>query len=98
MANLSRPLLVIIIFILVVLGLNTSNQGLGSLTAENRKPILGVNRDHDAVNLVFLGENRAFNKDKLSTNVTLQKTLDIIRDGYYYFHRIWRIFYAVFIF
>jgi hypothetical protein len=98
MASISRSLLIIIVFILVVLGLNTSNKAIGSLTMENRKPVLGISRDHNTVNLVFLGVNRSFDKDKLSNNVTLLKTYDITRDGYLYLYRIWRIFYAVFIF
>lgn len=44
MASISRSLLIIIVFILVVLGLNTSNQGIASLTMENRKPVIGINR------------------------------------------------------
>ncbi|MEN6460647.1 MAG: hypothetical protein ABFC94_04655 [Syntrophomonas sp.] len=98
MANINRSLLVIIVFILVVLGLNTSNEGIGSLTMENRKPVLDINRDHDTVNVVLLGDNLNLERDELSNNVTLRKTYDVARDGYSYLHRIWRIFYAVFIF
>lgn len=98
MASISRSLLIIIVFILVVLGLNTSNQGIASLTMENRKPVIGINRDHNAVNFVFMGVNRSFDKDELANNVILLKTYDAARDGYQYLFRIWRIFYAVFIF
>lgn len=98
MTRIGRPLLVIIVFILVVLALNTSNEGIGSLTMENRKPVLGIDRQKDTVNVIFLGENRGLNKDGLSNNVTWRKTYDAVRDGYFYLQRIWRIFYAVFIY
>jgi hypothetical protein len=98
MIRVSRPLLVILVFILVVLGLNTSNEGIGSLTMENRKPVLSIARDQDSVNVIFLGENHGMDKDGLSNNVTIRKTYDVARDGCIYLKRIWRIFYAVFIY
>ena len=47
LARMLKPLFTIIILFLVVLGLNTSNQGINQVSGESRKPVFNVFwRDH----------------------------------------------------
>ncbi|MGI5921047.1 MAG: hypothetical protein ACOX6I_04860 [Syntrophomonadaceae bacterium] len=98
MARINQLLLVLTVIILVVLGLNTSNQGIGSLTAETRKPVIGLNHDNGFIKLTWTEKTYELGRDELSSHPTVGTILDKVRQGYYYLCRIWRIFYAVFIY
>ncbi len=52
-----RFLIVIILVLLVIIGLNTSNNGINRLTQEHRGPVLGVKLQHNQVMLQFLSRD-----------------------------------------
>jgi hypothetical protein len=66
-----RFLLVLTIVILVILGLNTSNQGINSLTLEARKPVIGWQYQGDNFNIFALGETHSYDKKEAEKNIIL---------------------------
>ncbi|MDD4170972.1 MAG: hypothetical protein PHQ94_01900 [Syntrophomonas sp.] len=69
MLRLYRTSLVLAILVLVILGLNTSTQGMNSLTLNNQKPVLGFETDDDEVNVFTLGESHSYNKQQVVRNI-----------------------------
>ena len=62
-----RYLLVLALLILVILGLNTSNQGINSLTMEARKPVIGLQTEGDKVSIFTLGESHVVTRQGVVT-------------------------------
>ena len=71
MARLYRPLLVLTILILVILALNTSNQGINSLTLEARQPVIGWQNQGDKLNIFALGETHSYDKREAGKDIML---------------------------
>ncbi len=71
MARLYRSLLVLTILILVILGLNTSNQGINSLTLDARKPVIGWQAQGDKLNIFALGETHSYDKQEAREDIVL---------------------------
>lgn len=71
MARLYRPLLVLTILILMILGLNTSNQGINSLTLDARKPVIGWQAKGDNFNIFALGETHSYDKRAAGGDIML---------------------------
>lgn len=74
MTKISQVFIVFSLFLLIITGLNVCNQGLNSLTQENRKPVLSLhlNSDSDQVSVFTLGKEYNYSqsnweqeKDKL---------------------------------
>ncbi|MEN6348528.1 MAG: hypothetical protein ABFD08_03890 [Syntrophomonas sp.] len=99
MQKIYRAMLVALLFGLVILGLNTSNQGINRLTMENRGPVMGLNIDSKDINVQFLSENYAIPRDKLLVDKEemkngLQVVIERVKN---HFIKIWVIFKAVFL-
>ena len=71
MAKSYRPLLVLTILILVILGLNTSNQGINSLTLDARKPVIGWQNQGDKLNVFALGETHSYDKREAGKDIMM---------------------------
>lgn len=90
MAKISHIFIVLFLLLLIVTGLNVCNQGINSLTQENRKPILSFQLDgeSDQVSVFTLGqeynyskENWELEKDRILRKVQnfLAKTKDLLK-------------------
>lgn len=99
MGKVSRTLLVLVLIILVVLGLNASNQGINQLTMENRQSVIGLNLKTETPSMLIMGETYDLQGDKIIDCVSpwWQKGKDILIRCQEYFSKIWRIFKAVFL-
>lgn len=69
MIKVYRVLMVLGILMLTIMGLNTSNQGINSLTLQNRSPILGWDDQGSAVSVFTLGESHSYGKQELVTTI-----------------------------
>lgn len=97
MTRVYRVLLVLVLVSLVIMGLNTSNQGISRLTSENRGQVIGVAFNNDAVKLQLCSKDYVYASDKLrdqSKDIAAElKTLGEQAKSYTF--RIWRIFKAL---
>lgn len=57
------------ILILVICGLNTSNQGMNSLTLQNRKPVVGLQTQGDAISIYTLGQSHNYDKEAITGEI-----------------------------
>lgn len=62
----SQVLMTIAVFLLVILGLNVSNQGINNLTLDERGAILAFGLNRSDISLQILGNNYTYPRDKLS--------------------------------
>jgi hypothetical protein len=99
MSKIFRSLLIIGLLVLVILGLNTSNKGIGSLTAEERKPVIGMQIENQQIQVIALGEEYRLSRREIS-----QAGQGIIQDVRQqgsacvdYFKKIWTIFNVLFL-
>jgi len=99
MTKLYRPLLVFIVLILIVLGLNTSNQGTNSLTAESRKPVLGFHIEKQNINIFALGEQYTYSKQEIcqESSGAIQDVKTVFNALVNYLKKIWTIFRVLFL-
>jgi hypothetical protein len=82
-----------------VLGLNTSNKGISSLTLDNRGPVLGISsQDNNKIVMTVMGEKYDIEYIKLASAKTLNQSKQWAIDIIKYVQKIWRIFYAVFLY
>ncbi|HEX3012251.1 MAG TPA: hypothetical protein VHQ70_09515 [Syntrophomonadaceae bacterium] len=92
--------LVLLLLLVLIMGLNTSNRGISSLTLENRGPVLGVDydRSNQQITAFVMGTRHDFKyNDLFSVSISEQ----ISNAALYmknYILKIWRIFYAVFLY
>ncbi|MDD4801941.1 MAG: hypothetical protein PHF24_03210 [Syntrophomonas sp.] len=68
-AKLCPYLLVVTVLLLVIMGLNISNQGINSLTLENRNPIIGWQDKGDEFNIFAMGEAHSYDKREVREDV-----------------------------
>lgn len=66
MSKIISSLLIMAVIILVILGLNTSSQGISSLTAEERKPVIGWQIENQQVNVFALGQEYRISSQDIS--------------------------------
>lgn len=59
MIKLYRYLLVLSLIILVIMGLNISNQGINSLTMKNRQSVFALNIDNEMMYIYTFGESHS---------------------------------------
>ena len=99
MSKIFNTLLIIIVLGLVIAGLNTSSQGISSLTAEQRKPVLGLQIENQHVNFFVLGEEYCLSSGDVSR--TGQTVLQEVSQNYGscadYLKQIWTIFNVLFL-
>jgi hypothetical protein len=69
MTTLYRMTMVLGILILIIFGLNISNQGMNSLTMQNRKPVLGLQTQGEAINVYTLGQSHSYGKEAIAGEV-----------------------------
>ncbi len=99
MTRLYRSTLVLVVIILIVLGLNTSNQGTNSLTAEDRKPVIGFKIEKQNINIFALGEQYTYSRQDLikETSNGLQDAKELLNSFIDYLKKIWTIFRVLFL-
>lgn len=85
---------------LVIMGLNTSNQGINSLTREERQAVLNLDYQQGDIRVDALGNSYNYSLDKLGTDLKSagNKTRELFYDTTDYLKRIWIIFDAVFLY
>lgn len=81
---------------LVVLGLNTSNQGINNLTREERQAVLNVDYSEGDIRVEALGNSHSYSLDRLNTSLPGLKQQG--RSVINYLKKIWTIFDAVFLY
>jgi len=69
MTTLYRTSLVLGILMLVIFGLNISNQGMNSLTMQNRKPVVGLQNQDNTVSVFTLGESHSYDKQEAVSKI-----------------------------
>lgn len=99
MSMIYRSLIVLTVFVLIIMGLNTSSQGINSLTAESRSPVVGVKIENRQLNVFALGEQYSISRQDLS-----QGSQDVIENAQLqsnalikYLKKIWTIFEVLFL-
>lgn len=92
--------LVLLLLAAIVAGLNTSNNGISSLTMDNRGPVLGIDYDQTQhkLALTVLGRNYETRCDWPSSASISGQARAAAHFFCDYTVKIWRIFYAVFIY
>ncbi len=97
MARGYQLLMVLVLVSLVIMGLNTSNQGISRLTAENRGQVIGVDFDNEAIKLQVCSKDYIYTIDKLRDQgkdmAAELKSLGEQAKSYTF--RIWNIFKAI---
>ncbi|MEA4923716.1 hypothetical protein SDC9_180122 [bioreactor metagenome] len=69
MTTLYRRTMVLGILILVICGLNISNQGMNSLTLQDRKPVVGLQTQGDAIRIYTLGQSHNYDKEAITGEI-----------------------------
>jgi hypothetical protein len=54
-----------------MLGLNTSNQGINSLTLEARQPVIGWQSQGDELNIFALGVTHSYDKREVGEDIMM---------------------------
>lgn len=97
MSRACQLLLVLVLVSLVIMGLNTSNQGISRLTTENRGQVIGLAFNNDAIKLQFCSQDYVYTGEQLRARgeditAELESLGNQAKD---YSLRIWRIFRAI---
>jgi len=99
MSKILSSLLIMGLIILVILGLNTSNKGISSLTAEERKPVIGLQIENQQIQVLALGQEYSLSHRDIS-----QASQDVLQDVRHqgcacvdYLKKIWTIFDVLFL-
>ncbi len=85
---------------LVIMGLNISNQGINSLTREERQAVLNLDYNQGDIRVDALGNSYNYSLDRLGIDLQSagNKTRGLFYDTIDYLKRIWIIFEAVFLY
>lgn len=67
MLKVYRISLVLGVIILTVVGLNISNQGMNSLTADNKKPVLGCQVTVEEIDIFIMGQNYSMDRQEIAS-------------------------------
>jgi hypothetical protein len=88
------------LILLVIMGLNTSNQGINSLTLDERQSILNLDYNQGDIRIDALGNSYNYSLDRLGTDFKSagNKAGEVFYDTIDYLKRIWIIFDAVFLY
>jgi len=99
MSKMYRSLMVLAVIILIIMGLNTSSQGTSSLTAEAKKPVVGLQIENQKINIYALGEQYRFSPQEIS-----QASYGVLHNAHLQFNalvsylkKIWTIFRVLFL-
>lgn len=80
---------------LVIMGLNTSNQGINHLTRQERQAVFDVDYSRDTIKVEALGNSHEYSWDMPRVK---QQSRTLINECIDYLKRIWNIFDAVFLY
>jgi len=58
---------------LVILGLNISNQGMNSLTMQSRLPVVGLQTQGESISIFTLGESHSYAKQAIASELIQAK-------------------------
>ncbi|CFY02939.1 Uncharacterized [Syntrophomonas zehnderi OL-4] len=94
MTRLLRSVMILVIIILIIAGLNTSNQGNNILTAEARKSVFSIKIVDKNLEVVALGEEYTYSGRELiqDNRQAIYKAQKLLHSISNYFKRIWTIF------
>lgn len=99
MTKVYRFLATLLVVVLVVLGLNASNQGTSSLTLQNQKPLVGFSMEKENINIFALGEQYSYNSEDISQESS--NIFNTIKEIFWafinYLKKIWTIFRVIFL-
>lgn len=93
-------LLITGVIILVIMGLNTSNQGINNLTRAEHQAVLDLDYDNGNIKIDTMGDSHSYSMDRLTANFSLlrSKSKEIILEVRDYLKSIWTIFECVFLY
>lgn len=85
---------------LVIMGLNTSNQGINSLTRDEHQAVFNLDYKQGEIRVDALGNSYNYSLDRLGTDLHLlgNKSRELFNNTIDYLKRIWIIFNAVFLY
>jgi len=99
MSKILSSLLIMGLIILVILGLNTSNKGISSLTAEDRKPVIGLQLENQHIQVLALGQEYSLSRRDIRQ--ASQGVMQVARQQgsafVDYLKKIWTIFNVLFL-
>jgi len=83
MVKICRIFIVLLLTSLVIMGLNTSNQGINDLTMANRNAVIRLSLDNDSINLDLLGKRHNWSESKFPDGLRLfwEKGKLLIKEG-----------------
>ena len=84
-----------VVLVLVILGLNTSNQGVNRLTMENRSAVLAFSLKPNSICLELLGQDYDYPRDSLSWQRFKQRAEELYHQGKKYPAQIRAVFEAL---
>lgn len=90
-----QQLILIGLVMLVILGLNTSNQGINDLTLEERRAILALDYSKGNIKVEALGNSYNY---KTVWNELKQQSRNAVKVFNDYLKKVWTIFDAVFLY
>ena len=99
MSKILSSLMVLAVIVLIILGLNTSSQGISSLTAEDKKPVVGLKIENQEINVIALGEQYDISRqDIIRTGNGVLYDAQLQCDSLvHYLKKIWKIFEVLFL-
>jgi hypothetical protein len=88
------------LILLVIMGLNTSNQGINSLTRDEGQAVFNLDYNEGDIRVDALGNSYNYSLDRLGTDIYRigNKARELPTDITNYLKRIWIIFDAVFLY
>lgn len=99
MSKIFSSLMVLAVIILIILGLNTSSQGISSLTAEDKKPVVGLKIENQKIDVIALGEQHDISRQDIiqAGYGTLHELQLQCESLFHYLKKIWKIFEVLFL-
>lgn len=99
MIHLYRLSMVLALIILVILGLNASNQGIYSLTTQEWGPVFSLDVDDNTITVVTMGTSYDYNTGEMKERIDTgwEKFIQIVQRIYDYLLWIWQIFKVIFL-
>lgn len=99
MRRICELILVGFVLMLVVSGLNTSNEAINQLTASERPPVIAIQPGPSQIDIQWAGEHFVISTDKLygepgGEPLTLKSIYTRVA---HYLHKIWVIFEVIFL-
>ncbi|MEN6326827.1 MAG: hypothetical protein ABFD18_11555 [Syntrophomonas sp.] len=97
MARGYQLLMVLVLVSLVIMGLNTSNQGISRLTTENRGQVIGMDFSNEAIKLQVCSKDYIYTSEQLhdQRKDMANELKSLGEQAKSYTFRIWKIFNAI---